>query len=354
MKPTHPQPADAQPKAPIVMASEHPFQVLFESFGRLPASHADAVNRPSLLALCEVLSVPLAHAGRGILLRAPRAGHGKTHLLTQAWQSMETGHAFIPLHAVAGTRIDALSVMDDTLRHLERRLPGRGALCGLEALARRLFALALQPLVRSGDVPCLDRDAALDALRQRPLQTLDFHHPQAVTAQWMQGNFEALGPRLSWELAQLTGLPARATGFWVTVLFRFATSAIDHPGRFDALVQTTLGAGPGDGAAIERLATLLALMTVLSRVVLVADELDGCCAETSAGVRLASFLASLGQHAERLDVIVAVNHDVWERVFAPHLSSGLAERLSEVVIELAPLTDAEMLELLESRPPGMG
>ena len=47
----------------------------------------------------------------------------------------------------------------------ERPLPASGGLCVMDLVTRRLFALALQPLVETGEVPCQDREGALAALR---------------------------------------------------------------------------------------------------------------------------------------------------------------------------------------------
>ena len=105
------------------MANEHPFQLLFENLGRVPAAHAESVNRQAYEVLSGILSVPLEKTGRCILLRAPRAGHGKTHLLSRIRHQLGASHEFIPLHAAFGCRIDAASVIDDTLRRLVRQLP---------------------------------------------------------------------------------------------------------------------------------------------------------------------------------------------------------------------------------------
>ncbi len=248
------------------MAIAHPFQCLFESFGRLPAAHADGVNRLAYQALRTALGVPLERRGRCILLRAPRAGCGKTHLLSRVQQHLGASHEFIPLHAVGGARIDSATLTDDALRRLTRPVPGSGALCELDLLVRRLFSLALQPLVRSGEVPCLDRDATLVSLWERPLETFDFHHPDALSAHWTRDNFGVLGPRLSLELAQLTGCAPGATGFWVEALFRFAAAPVEQPARMDTLFKTALGGSCGEGTAIERAAALLALLALLTRV----------------------------------------------------------------------------------------
>ena len=184
------------------MTNEHPFQVLFETLGRIPTASAEVVNRRAFKVLSEILTVPVERAGRCILLRAPRAGHGKTHLLSRIQHKLGSSHEFVPLQSAFGCRIDAVSVTDDTLRRLVRPLPASGGLTVLDLLTRRLFSAALQPLVMSGEVPCQDREGAITGLRMRPIETFDFHHPNAVTARWASENFEVLGQRLSIELAQ--------------------------------------------------------------------------------------------------------------------------------------------------------
>lgn len=333
------------------MASDHPFQLLFETLGRVPASHAESVNRQAYEVLSDILRVPVEKSGRCILLRAPRAGHGKTHLLSRVQHHLGADHEFIPLHASFGCRIDSGTVTDDALRRLVRQLPASGGLTILDLVTRRLFASALQPLVGSGEVPCQDREGALTALRARPIETFDFHHPNAVTAQWARENFEVLGQRLSHELAQRAGLPIREVAFWVETLFRFASTPLENPNRIRALADAVSG---GSGADLERLEALLGLLTMLTRVVLVADDLEGFSTDETAALRLASFLGALRQSVERLDVILSVNKDIWESAFVPRLSGGLADRLSEVVVELEPLTETEMAALLDSRVPGLG
>lgn len=333
------------------MANEHPFQVLFETLGRVPAAHAESVNRQAYEILADILTVPVEKSGRCILLRAPRAGHGKTHLLSRIQHQLGASHEFVPLHAAFGCRIDAASVTDDTLRRLVRQLPASGGLTVLDLASRRLFASALQPLVASGEVPCQDREGALTALRNRPVETFDFHHPNAVTAHWARENFEVLGQRLSLELAQRTNLPVSGVSFWVDALFHFAAAPLESSNRVRVLAEAVHGES---GVEMERLEALLGLLTLLMRVVLVADDLEGFSTDETAALRLAAFLGSLRQSVERLDVILSLNQDIWENAFMPRLSGGLADRLSEVVVELEPLTEFEMEALLDSRVPGLG
>ncbi len=334
------------------MPSDHPFQQLFETFGKLPGAHAEEVNATARKTVRDWLAVPLGKAGHCILLKAPASGHGKTHLLTRVQYELGGTHEFIPLHAVGGSRIDAATALNDTLRRLVRGLPAAGGLTVLDLVARRLFSTSLQPLVNSGEVPCQDREGALNALKSRPIETFDFHHPGAVTAHWARENFELLGPRLALELAQRNGLSLREVSFWVDSMFRFAATPIDNPARSRALAATVFDDPSSEAVAHERLIALLGLMTSMMRVVLVADELEGFSSDESAALKFASFLGALRQSVERIDVVISVNQDIWESAFLPRLSGGLADRLSEVVVELEPLDRNGMRAILDSRSPG--
>ena len=336
------------------MPNEHPFQTLFESLGHLPKAHADAVNRQAYEILYELLSVPVEQAGRCVLLRAPRAGQGKTHLLSRIEHHLGSSHEFIALRARFGNQIDAGTVIDDTLRRLLRPLPASSGLCVLDLVARRLFAEALEPLVSSGAVPCQDREEALAALRSRPLEIFDFHHPKAVTAHWARENFAVLSQRFSVDLARRCNLPIREVGFWVDGLFQFVAAPVENSIRLRVLAEGVHAGNPGDARLMERLEALLSMMALMMRVVLVADNLEGFSTDEAAALKLAVFLGSLRQSVERLDIILSLNQDIWQNAFAPRLSDGLTDRLSEVVIELKPLSEDEMLALLESRVPGLG
>ncbi len=297
------------------------------------------------------LSGSIPRQGRCFLLKSPDAGYGKTHLLSRARHQLGSSHEFIALQAVGGDQIDTISVLKDVLKRLVRSLPRAGGLTVMDLVTRRLFATSLQPLVNSGEVPCQDREDALNSLKLRPIETLDFHNPNAITAHWAQENFELLGPRLSLEMAQRNSLALREVSFWVNAFFQFASTSIGDPKRSDILNDEVF---KDESLAHERLVGLLGLLTSIMRVVLVADELEGFYGNEKAGQKTAAFLTRLQQEAERVDLVIATNHDLWDSAFRPLLSSGLVERLEENQIDLKPLERWQVQALLESRLPGQG
>ncbi len=333
------------------MAKNHPFQNLFEMLGQLPAAQAESVNRQAYQVLSEALTGSADKVGRGILLRAPRAGHGKSHLLARTQHSLGAGYEFIAVTVSFDGLITPISLMEDLLQHFSRPIANGSDLSELDLVARRLFALALQPLVISGDVPCQDKEGALTALRQRPIEAFDFHDPEAITAHWARENFEILGERLSAELARQVNSSVVDVAFWVKLLFRFASAPAGESARFYVFKEIH---GGGSGAEMKRLIALLELLTLLTRIVLVADDVESFSRNQTAAMSFSSFLSSLRQAVSRLELIVSLNRDIWETAFEPNLSGGLIDRLTEVIIDLHPLTETEMVALLDSRVPGMG
>jgi len=331
------------------MVEQLTIQPFFDSLSQACAPHAPGVNAAATARMERVLTSPVDAPGRGILLRAPRAGFCKSHLLAHVQQRLGGSHEFLPLQPLDGSRIDPAGAIEAALRRLTRPLPAGGGLTGLDLQARRLLSLALQPLVSSGEVPCQDREAALSALRQRPVETFDFHHSQAVTAHWTKENFEVLGPRLALEISRRTGTSLNESSFWLASLFRFAVATPEHPGRTGLIIQSAVS-----DAGIERYSAFLALLSLIGRVVVVADDLEGVHAEPPVALRFASFIAAVRQEAPRVDVVVSVNDDIWHSAFAPALSGGLQDRLGEVEIRLDPLDEAAMESLLEVRVPGRG
>jgi hypothetical protein len=329
------------------MVEQLTVQPFFDVLGQACAPHAPGVNAAATTRMERVLKSPVDAPGRGILLRAPRAGFGKSHLLAYVQQRLGTTHEFLPIHPLEGSRVDASGAIEAALRRLTRPLPAGGGLTSLDLQARRLFSLALQPLVTSGEVPCQDREAALTALRQRPVETFDFHHSQAVTAHWTKENFEVLGPRLALELSRRTGTALNESSFWLASLFRFAVATPEHPGRTGMIIQSATAE-----AGVERFAALLAMLSLIGRVVIVADDLEGLHADRAAALRFASFLASVRQEAPRVDAIVSLNDDIWQSAFEPALSGGLQDRLGEIEVRLEPLDEQSLISLLEARTPG--
>jgi len=329
--------------------SSNPFDHAFEMLGQAPEVTTEKVNAEALEKLTQALTSRAGERGRMILLRSPRAGFGKTHLLMRLHQRVAHTHEFIPLEPSKGRYLDAQSVLDAVLRRFSRVLPAGGGLTVLDLLARRILASGLEPLVRSGEVPSQDRDSALQALQQRPVETFDFHNDEAVTAQWAMANFPLLGPRLTAELAERTHSGYRPVAWWVELLFRYSSVSTEQSCRNSSLFETVFGGESVETDMHEKLVALLNLTGLVTSPVLILDEVEGFSSNPEAALQVATFLNALHQSCNKLALIISINGDVWETAFLPRLPCGLKDRLSDIIVDLKPMDKQTAASLLKDR-----
>ncbi len=326
----------------------NPFSRSFEVLGQQCGSTLNIINEEAFTNLKGVAStVEVTQLGQQVLLKSPRAGFGKTHLLSRLKSHLREWN-FFALSPVGGTDLTALSVTEDIIGSYLSALPVGGGLTNLDLLARQLLAMALDPLVTAGDVPCQDRDSALSALRKRPVETFDFHAEEALTAQWTLDNFQLLGPRLALELANKAGCSHRDASFWVNAFFEYSSASPSDPLRNSDLTIAISKAfqEASETIRMERLAALINMITLLNPSIIVLDETEGLSSNPPSALTLATFFQSLRQACPQLLLILALNSDIWETAFSPRLSGGLKDRLCETIIELKPMTAYEVSTLI--------
>ena len=332
----------------MTVASKPP--TLFEVFGRVPGVIVPGINEQALTKFTNVLTESGDEVGKIILLRSPRAGYGKTLLLQAISSRMGEDFRFLAVEPSGGGQIDGEVVLESVIRQLSEVLPASGGLTEFDLLARRLLALGLKPLLISGEIPSHDREGALFAIENRPIETFDFHHQQAATAHWTQSNFEILGPRLTAELSELSGASLRGCAYWVDLLFRYATTSPEKVERNRQFAEAIFGDLRAHGTSTEeRLESLLALLGLNEPIVLVFDETEGLSNQPEAGLRVAAFMVQLRQACPALTVVLSLNEDIWETGMSPLMPGGLEDRLTEFEVVLGPLSREDGETLLRSR-----
>lgn len=327
----------------------NPFDNAFELFGHVPQVSTACIHAEELEQLVQALTTRSEQFGRIVLLRSPRAGFGKTHLLMRLNQRVASSHDFIALEPSKGRYLNDELVLDAVLRRFSRMIPEGGGLTYLDILARRLFAKGLEPLVLSGEVPSQDRDSALDAIQNRPFETFDFHHQEASTAQWALANFSLLGPRLSTELAEQIQTRYLPVAWWVELLFRYSSASLDQSNRNGSLFKTVFGGQYHEAEMHEKLVTLLNLFGLVTTPVLVLDEVEGLSSSPECGLEIVTYLNAVHQSCKKLILIISVNGDVWQTAFLPRLPCGLKDRLTDIEVDLKPITEDQAMELLRDR-----
>lgn len=333
------------------MSSSEPqsFGPSFESLSHSQGVVIDDIHQDQFHQLKSLMAAP---SGRLISLRAPRAGYGKTTLLARLRDSASQDLLFVPVFLAEGRRMEGDLILEEALNQLHEPAEEDSQLTRLDLLARRLFAKGLLPMVRSGEVPCQDQEAALKSLQEKPIEAFDFHNQGAAIAHWTRQQFKILGPRLSSALSKASRTSGRQTSKWVNLLFDYATRTPGELARTDQFMdavfgnQGVLGSRAG---SLEVTGSFLNLVTYVQPVVVVLDEVDGLSGDSSAALSVASSLASLWQSAPSSQFILSVNDDIWESAFVPRLPHGLRDRLEDLVIRLQPITEKQAEALVNSR-----
>ena len=327
----------------------NPFDNAFELLGQSPEVSTDCIHAEELDQLVGALSIRAENSGRIVLLRSPRAGFGKTHLLIRLNERVANTHDFIALEPSRGRYLNDELVLDAVLRNFSRMLPDGDGLTYLDKLARRIFAKGLEPLVLSGEVPSQDKESALAAMRNRPAETFDFHNAEASTAQWALSNFTLLGPRLSTELAEQIEARYRPVAWWIELLFRYSSASLEQGNRNGSLFETVFNGEHHEADMHEKLVTLLNLLGLVTAPVLVLDEVEGLSSSPESGLEIVTFLNTLHQSCKKMVLIISVNGDVWQTAFLPRLPCGLKDRLTDIVVDLKPITKEQALRILRDR-----
>ena len=328
---------------------KNPFTSNFESFEGPMSPLVENLHGDKFDQLKELIT-----SGEGVLvsLRAPRAGYGKTMLLSRLREELRGNSVMVPIDLSTDSRINEKDILVRLLDQFTSVLPGKRDLTRLDFSVRRILANALIPLVESGEVPSPNRTESLRSLRETPEQVFEFHKESAAVAQWVRGQFQALAPRFLSVIGQSCGGVTGDLSQWFTVLSRFAMAPVESRSKNQDLLTEVSREGDRfqNGMSYHGpLTSFLKLITTTENIVLVVDEMDGLFRDSEAALRVANTLIGLRQAAPRIKVIFSVNDDVWESTFSRRIPLGMQDRFEDSVIRLQPLDEASVLELLRIR-----
>ncbi len=302
--------------------------------------------------------------GTVVLLRAPRAGFGKSHLLAR-------------LAGELGDRAFVVQVPFDREREvlwsallwevMETFHKGRaGDLTLLDLVTRRVFAIVNQRMIVEKQVPCAHPQEALAALEHRFVELFDFSNPSQPVARWFGEHFERLLPFASQATGLVAGLPAEASAHWLRVLCAYAQGRADgETVRWESLRWSVLQpSGPslshggmnvvsagatGEAGARERVVEFCRIAAGVRPLVLVFDDLDLFHEQRAPVQRIAGFIAELRRLLSRAVQVLSVNQDLWQQTFLKSLPSAIEDRLTGSQITLGTMSREEAAQLVRTR-----
>lgn len=276
----------------------------------------------------------LADEGRVVLLNAPRAGHGKTHLLGR----------------VAGLMADSAVVTTlpwQSPEALSWETTGRGIISDLSQSGGRpnslqrvcagVAASLLRKLIQLGRIPSTDPAQALQVLAKDPMQLYTDAGPARVIGDWFRRHFD----QLRRPLAEASGVEGHEeVEAWVGAMHDYATQV--NPTSLAAM-QLLMSVHSQD-----QVLRFVKLVGIWKPLVLVADHMDGLYRDAGAGqvaARMALELANI----PTVRLVLSLNQDLWDTSFGRNLPSAFEDRLTARSISLRGLDETGARKLVELR-----
>lgn len=276
----------------------------------------------------------LESEGRVTLLNAPRAGHGKTHLLGRVARRLQEEAIVVGL---PWTSLEGLGWTASGRGMLQDMARAGKHPTLLQRVSGGVLATMLRRLIQTGRIPSTDPVQALRVLSQDPMELFMEGQSASVIGSWFRRHFEQLAKPLA-ECAGPDG--ADAMEGWLRGLFHY----LENPSATAvAALESRL---ERDGAA--EISPLVRLITAWKPLVLVADHMDAMYRDPEAGVAIArmalAFVSMPGVH-----VVLSMNQDLWETTFGGQLPSALEDRLNSFSVPLRGPTPQEAHSLISLR-----
>jgi hypothetical protein len=267
---------------------------------------------------------------RIMLLSAPRAGHGKTHLLGRvaAMLQKDVVPATLPWQTPGGATWEATGrgILDDL---------ARGNL--LQPLCGGVNAMLLRRLIQTGRIPSTDPAQALSVLGQSPMELFSPAGSARVIGEWFRKHFAQLSRTLA-DIANLDNVVAAEA--WLRAMFEY----LEKADAASLAVLQDLAAHD----AVAQVPRFLRLAAVWKPVVLIADHMDAFYRDPGSGVALARFALDLAA-IPGVHVVLSMNQDLWDTSFGPQLPSAFEDRLNARGVTLRGLTDKDAQAIVDLR-----
>lgn len=275
-----------------------------------------------------------------LLLTAPRAGYGKTHLLGRLASAAGGQIVLVPLAFRMEDTITLSSVAKRGLESMVRAETGRAGWTRLREACAGVCASLLRRLIASGQLPCANPDQAQRVLAGNPVEIFDAQGSAKLIGDWIRRH----GPSLRKPLTDLAGQSVAADS---ATLDQWMLAMLQHAQEGGAASSVPLRILAADESRDGPVA-FLRLLGLWRPVVLMVDHLDAYYRNPDAGLRIASLLLDMAE-MDGVHVVMSLNQDVWQATFGHHLPSAMEDRLTSSQMLLRGLGQADASELLRMR-----
>jgi hypothetical protein len=275
-----------------------------------------------------------------LLLTAPRAGYGKTHLLGRLAATAGGQVVLVPLAFRLEDEIGISAVAVRGLESMARAETPREGWTKLREACAGVCAALVRRLIESGTLPCANAEQALRVLNGDPVEVFDVNGSARLIGEWVR-RFDAQlrKPMTEQAMKRVPAIPA-ALESWVDAMLNHALDG----GMSKMAVLRTLAADESNEGPV----TWLRLLGLWRPVVLLVDHLDAYYRNPEAGLRIASLLLDMSE-MDGVHVVLSLNQDVWQATFGHHLPSAMEDRLTASQMLLRGIGESEAATLLRLR-----
>jgi len=275
-----------------------------------------------------------------LLLTAPRAGYGKTHLLGRLAAAANGQVVLVPLAFRLEDQIGISAVAVRGLESMARAETPREGWTKLREACAGVCAVLVRRLIENGTLPCANPEQAVRVLSGDPVEIFDEKGSARLIGDWVR-RFEGQlrKPMTEQAMKRVPAIPA-ALESWVDAMLNHALDG----GMSRMAVLRALAADESNEGPV----TWLRLLGLWRPVVLLVDHLDAYYRNPDAGLRIASLLLDMSE-MDGVHVVLSLNQDVWQATFGHHLPSAMEDRLTTAQMLLRGINENEAATLLRLR-----
>lgn len=295
--------------------------------------------------------------GRTALLLAPRAGYGKSHLLSRLAERLQEATLFVPLNfepelPTTWTRLSAnlASLLQ------ARPFPQDSNLTLMDEVARFYFSQLVIMGMQSGHVEADSPQQAMEYVFSNYRELFDSEAGDQSRAEWFQEAYEPLMEALSEEVAATFAIDEEAAKFWGQTFYKYTYPKNKSAKARSNGVMWALGIADENIAEPDqehhykkKFCDLAQIASAASPVVFVVDHLDGFHGDVNAGMRIAHVLSEIAGSVPRSMTVISTNQEVWASLFAQQLPTALEDRLTWDKRQLESLAIDEADRLIRHR-----
>ena len=275
-----------------------------------------------------------------LLLTAPRAGYGKTHLLGRLTAAAGGQVVLVPLAFRLEDEIGIAAVAVRGLESMARAETAREGWTKLREACAGVCAALVRRLIESDTLPCANKEQALRVLTGDPVEIFDLNGSARMIGDWVRKHEAQLRqPMTEQAMKRVPAIPA-ALESWVDAMLNHA---LDGGMSKMAVLRMLAADGANEGPV-----TWLRLLGLWRPVVLLVDHLDAYYRHPEAGLRIASLLLDMSE-MDGVHVVLSLNQDVWQATFGHHLPSAMEDRLTASQMLLRGIGESEAAALLRLR-----